>query len=155
MKTKIYIILLFMVTSVFAQTGNISGTVIDERTQKPLIGTNVIILDTNFGASTDADGNYFITDIPVGTYRMRFDFIGYEPVLKTDIVVISANPATVNAELAESVLEGEVVTVTAGYFTQEEKIQTSTIGLSREEIRRFPEVLKMLLEQFLLYPELQ
>jgi len=31
-----------------------------------------------------------------------------------------------------------VVTVTAGYFTQEEKIQTSTIGLSREEIRRFP-----------------
>ncbi len=35
-------------------------------------------------------------------------------------------------------MEGEIVTVTAGYFTQEEKIQTSTIGLSREEIRRFP-----------------
>jgi len=119
-------------------TGSISGTVIDERTQKPLIGTNVIVLDTNFGASTDIDGNYFISNIPVGTYRLRFDFIGYEPQLKTDVVVISANPVTVNTDLSESVLEGEIVTVTAGYFTQEEKIQTSTIGLSREEIRRFP-----------------
>jgi hypothetical protein len=119
-------------------TGNVSGTVIDERTQKPLIGTNVILLDTNYGASTDEDGIYFISNIPVGTYRMRFDYIGYEPQLKTDVVVISANPTTVNVQLIESALEGDIVTVTAGYFTQEEKIQTSTIGLSREEIRRFP-----------------
>jgi len=139
MRTKVYIILILMTAVIFGQTtGTISGTVIDFRTKSPLIGTNVIILDTNLGASTDIDGNYFITNVPVGTYRMRFDFIGYKPILKTDIVVISANPTTVNASLTESVLEGEGVTVTAGYFTQEEKIQTSTIGLSREEIRRFP-----------------
>jgi len=119
-------------------TGTISGRVIDERSQKPLIGTNVIVLDANFGTSTDQDGNFVISNIPVGTYRLRFDFIGYEPQLKTDVVVISANPVTVNIELSESILEGEVVTVTGGYFTQEKKIQTSTIGLSKEEIRRFP-----------------
>jgi hypothetical protein len=118
--------------------GSISGTVFDERTKKPLIGTNVIVLDTEFGASTDLNGNYFIDEIPVGTYRLRFDYIGYEPQLKTDVVVISANPVNVNIELTESVIEGEALTVTAGYFTQEEKIQASTIGLSREEIRRFP-----------------
>ncbi|MFC1565628.1 TonB-dependent receptor domain-containing protein [Candidatus Neomarinimicrobiota bacterium] len=139
-KYKILSIGLALITSaIYAQiTGSISGTVVDKRTQKPLIGTNVIVLDTNFGASTDIDGNFFITGVPVGTYRLRFDFIGYESVLKTDVVVITANPANVNAELTESVLEGEIVTVTAGYFNQEEKIQTSTIGLSREEIRRFP-----------------
>ena len=139
MKKIIIIILAISTTLLTAQvTGKISGTVIDKRTQQPLIGTNVIVLDTNFGTSTDIDGNYFINNIPVGTYRLRFDFIGYKPQLKTDVVVISANPVAVNAELTESILEGEVVTVTAGYFTQEEKIQTSTIGLSREEIRRFP-----------------
>jgi len=139
MKKLIIIILAISTTLLTAQvTGKISGTVLDERSQKPLIGTNVIVLDTNFGASTDIDGNYFIDNIPVGTYRLRFDFIGYKPQLRTDVVVISANPVTVNTELSESVLEGEVVTVTAGYFTQEEKTQTSTIGLSREEIRRFP-----------------
>ena len=118
--------------------GSISGIVIDEKIKSPLIGTNVIVLGTSYGASTDASGNYFIPNIPVGTYRMRFDYIGYESQLKTDIVIISANPTTVNVELTESIIEGEGVTVTAGYFTQEEKIQTSTIGLSREEIRRFP-----------------
>ena len=137
MKTKL-LLLLATITMLYGQTGSINGRVIDERTQRPLIGTNVIVLDTNFGASTDINGNYFISNIPVGTYRLRFDFIGYEPQLKTDVVVITANPVTVNTELSESVLDGEVVTVTAGYFTQEEKIQTSTIGLSREEIRRFP-----------------
>ena len=139
MKSKYLLGLIFLISSIYAQaTGSISGRVIDERNKKSLIGTNVVVLDTDFGASTDINGNYFIEDIPVGTYRLRFDYIGYEPQLKTDVVVISANPVTVNIELKESILEGEVVTVTAGYFTQEEKIQASTIGLSREEIRRFP-----------------
>ncbi len=139
MKYKYLLGLIILIGSIQAQaTGSISGTVLDERSKKPLIGTNVIVLDTDFGASTDLNGNYFIENIPVGTYRLRFDYIGYEPQLKTDVVVISANPVTVNIELKESILEGEVVTVTAGYFTQEEKIQASTIGLSREEIRRFP-----------------
>lgn len=131
--------LLFIVTSIYAQAfGSISGIIIDERTKKPLIGTNIIVLDTNYGTSTDLNGYYFINNVPVGTYRLRYDYIGYEPQLKTDVVVISANPTAVNVEMRESVIESEAVTVTAGYFTQEEKIQTSTIGLSREEIRRFP-----------------
>jgi hypothetical protein len=139
-KLKYYILSIIGFTNLIVaqNTGAISGTVIDERNKKPLIGTNVIVLDTNFGASTDGNGTYFIENIPVGTYRLRFDYIGYESQLKTDIVVISANPITVNAQLKESLIKGESVTVTAGYFTQEEKIQTSTIGLSREEIRRFP-----------------
>ncbi|MCI0515711.1 hypothetical protein L0128_21060, partial [candidate division KSB1 bacterium] len=40
--------------------------------------------------------------------------------------------------MESSYLEGEAVAVTAGYFVEEEKVQPSTIGLSREEIRRFP-----------------
>jgi len=74
---RIIIGLTIITSALIAQiTGSISGTVIDERTQKPLIGTNIIVLDTNFGASTDINGNYFISNIPVGTYRLRFDFIG-------------------------------------------------------------------------------
>ena len=72
---KTLLMVVSLISSIYPQTtGNISGTVIDERTKKPLIGTNVIVLDTNFGASTDINGNYFISNIPVGTYRLRFDF---------------------------------------------------------------------------------
>ena len=98
----------------------------------------MLVLDTQRGASTDLSGVYTINKIPVGTYRLRFDYIGYESILKTDVVVISANPVNINAELTESFIEGQEVLVTAGYFVEEEKIQPSTIALSREEIRRFP-----------------
>ncbi|MBD3290424.1 TonB-dependent receptor plug domain-containing protein [candidate division KSB1 bacterium] len=141
MKRLNWLILSIFIISTTASAknvGTISGTVLDARTKQPLVAVNVRVLDTERGAITDLDGNYTISNVPVGTYRLKFEYIGYSPVLKTDIVVKSARPAFVNAELTETVIEGEEVTVTAGYFVEEEKIQPSTIGLSREEIRRFP-----------------
>ena len=139
MKKAILFILIFVV-STFAQTprGSISGTVIDAQTKEPLIGVNVLVLDTQYGASTDIEGRYTIENVPVGAYRLRFDYIGYESILKTDVIVRSARAEVVNAELKQSLIEGEEVVVTAGYFVDEERVQPSTIGLSREEIRRFP-----------------
>lgn len=139
---KVYYSLMFMLIFVLGaqaqERGTITGKVIDSRTKEPLIGVNVIIVDSNRGTTTDLDGNYTIANVPVGTYRLRFTYIGYEILFKTDIVVKTVRPAQVNVEMTESVIEGEEVTVTAGYFVEEEKIQPSTIGLSREEIRRYP-----------------
>jgi len=139
LNTLLLFLLLLIASKAYGEnTGTITGRAIDARTKEPLVGTNVLVLDTNRGASTDLGGRYTIRDIPVGMYRLRFDFIGYESVFKTDIVVISANPVNVNAELTETIIEGQAVTITAGYFITEEKGQPSTIGLSSEEIRRFP-----------------
>ncbi|MBN2008636.1 TonB-dependent receptor [candidate division KSB1 bacterium] len=118
--------------------GNINGKVIDARTKEPLIGVNVLVLGTDRGAATDFEGNYKIENIPVGTYRLRFDYIGFESLSKTDVVVISARHTVINVQLKESIIEGQEVTVTAGYFIEEKNVQPSTLGLSREEIRRFP-----------------
>jgi len=115
-------------------TGTISGTVIDARTKEPLIGANVIIVDTQRGASTNLEGEYTITNVPIGTYRLRFDYIGYTSVFETDVVVIAARPVFRNVEMESGFIEGEEVTVTAGYFFDEEKTQPSTIGLSRADL---------------------
>ena len=118
--------------------GVISGRILDAATKEALVGVNVVVLDTNLGAATDADGNYIIERVPVGVYRIKITYLGYEPVLKTDIVVRTARPVFVNAEMEQTVLEGEAVVVTAGYFGKEEQTAPSTIALTREEIRRFP-----------------
>ena len=141
MKKYILFALVFLTITgnVRSQGGNsIIGKIIDSRTKEPLIGVNVIVLDTNRGASSDGDGNYIIYNVPVGVYRLRFDYIGYTQVFKTDVVVKTSRPTFVNVELEESIIAGEEIVVTAGYFVEEEKTQTSTIALSQEEIRRFP-----------------
>ncbi|MCF7805407.1 MAG: TonB-dependent receptor [Candidatus Marinimicrobia bacterium] len=120
------------------QTGVIQGTVVDAKTQEPLIGVNVVVVDTDLGASTDMEGFYRITGVPIGTERLRFSYIGYETLLRTDVIVTRNKPAQENAELQPQAVEGEEVVVTAGYFEELRKAQTSKIQLSKEEIRRFP-----------------
>ena len=141
MKYKLFNILTLLILAlpVFsATTSSITGTVTDTRSKEPLIGVNVVVVGTQLGASTDLEGNFIIKKVPVGKYQLRFDYIGYTSVMKTDVVVKTSRQTVLNAQMQETLLEGEAVTVTAGYFVEEEKIQTSTIALTREEIRRFP-----------------
>jgi hypothetical protein len=48
-------------------TGKITGNVIDGESGEPLIGVNVILETTSFGAATNKKGEYFILNVPVGT----------------------------------------------------------------------------------------
>ena len=51
-------------------TGKISGKVTDVSTGEPLVGANVMIAGTVFGASTDEVGDNFINNIPPGSYEV-------------------------------------------------------------------------------------
>jgi len=66
-----------MVPVALAQSGDITGTVTDSQTGEVLPGTNVFIPEANRGASTDADGEFTISNVPAGTYELRVTFIGY------------------------------------------------------------------------------
>jgi hypothetical protein len=118
--------------------GLITGKVVDMRTKEPLIGVNVLIVGLSLGASTNESGNFTIRNVPIGTYNLKFNYIGYTTLFKSDIIVKKVKPALLEVELTEGFIEGEEVTVTAGYFIEETMTQPSTLGLSREEIRRFP-----------------
>lgn len=90
---KIYFIryrllLLFVLLSfgAFAQTGSITGRVIDE-TNQPLPGATVSIKGTTNGSPTDADGYFKINNVRNGQYTLVISFIGYNTL---------EQPATVN-----------------------------------------------------------
>ncbi len=120
------------------EKGSITGRVVDAKTKKAMIGANIVVMNTNLGAAANLDGDFTINNVPVGLYQVKFTFIGYEPLVKTDVVVKSAKPTYLNAELREDVVQQEAITVTAGYFVESAKVQPSTIALTQEEIRRFP-----------------
>jgi len=127
------------ITAVYAQDdGIIRGRVLDAQTREPLAGVNVLVLDSERGAATDLEGRFLIDKLSPGTYRLEFDYVGYTSQKITDIVVSPVKPVVLNIKLMELLIETEKITVTAGYFVEETMTQPSTLGLSREEIRRFP-----------------
>lgn len=135
---KSLILLILSLISIYPQTGTIEGITLDKATLTPLIGTNVILLNTTMGASSDAEGRFIIKNVPVGNYTIQFRMIGYTSFTKTDVIVRSSRVTSVSAELSEQALETDQVVVSAGYFRLNDTQPLSIIALSGEEIRRAP-----------------
>jgi hypothetical protein len=138
MKSKYYLIMLLILSTARAQIGNVNGTVLDEATQQPLPGVNVIIEGTSLGAASDLDGNFTVADILAGIYNVRFSAIGYKPLVKLNIRISSNRPATIKAELVQQVVELEGITVTREYFEKEKDAIVSSRTVDLNEIRRDP-----------------
>ncbi|MBN1466506.1 TonB-dependent receptor, partial [candidate division KSB1 bacterium] len=117
-------------------TGSIKGQVVESDTKAPLPGANVSILNSTLGAAADNQGFFVIADVPAGSYSLQFQFIGYQKVVKTDVIVKSNRVTTVNAELRFAVVEMQGITVTGGYFSETDAQAVSAINFSNEEIRR-------------------
>ncbi|MEQ8926594.1 MAG: TonB-dependent receptor [Fulvivirga sp.] len=63
-----------------AQTGSVSGSVIDTDTNEPLIGATILIKGTNKGSISDLNGQYLIKSVPVGKQTVLITYIGYEKI---------------------------------------------------------------------------
>lgn len=90
MKT-LYTLLLMMIIALrsVAQTGEIAGTVLDEKKQ-PIIGAVIQLTRGGInkgGAVTDYDGKYLIKPLDPGSYTLVVNYIGYVKVTVNDIVV--------------------------------------------------------------------
>lgn len=71
--------LLLLNTAVFA--GNpvmfVNGNVTDKSSHETLAGVEVRVKGTNIVAYTDFDGNFFLPDLPAGTYELEFHYLTY------------------------------------------------------------------------------
>ena len=119
-KPTVLFLTLLLSAGISAQSprGNITGTVFDASTNEPLMGANVLVLDSNFGAAADENGFFLIENVTAGTYAVRADVIGYTSVTIPDVVVSPARPARLEFKLKETVIEVSGVTVRPDYFTE-------------------------------------
>lgn len=121
------------------ETGGIRGKIIDQNTKSPLGGANVMVLETNLGATTDTDGFYLIPSIEEGIYKIRVSYIGYDNFIKPDIRVVRNKTTHVEEiQLTESLLESETITITAGIFQDNPDNPISNYNITAEEIKRSP-----------------
>ena len=134
-----YLSLIPLLTLALSQTtGKISGVIVEEDSNEPLPGANIYLVNTSYGTASDASGRFTIINIPPGKYVLKVDMIGYKSV-QMDELIISVNRTTsLDIEMDQTVIEGEVVTVEVSRLTQK-KDQTGTIkNISSEEIDALP-----------------
>lgn len=134
-----YLFLIPLLTLALSQTtGKISGVIVEEDSNEPLPGANIYLVNTSYGTASDASGRFTIINIPPGKYVLKVDMIGYKSI-QMDELIISVNRTTsLDIEMDQTVIEGEVVTVEVSRLTQK-KDQTGTIkNISSEEIDALP-----------------
>jgi hypothetical protein len=56
----------------------ISGNVVDQKTHETLAGVQVHVKATTISVYTDFDGNFFLPDLPRGSYELEFNYITYK-----------------------------------------------------------------------------
>jgi outer membrane receptor protein involved in Fe transport len=132
------LIFIFPSCLISSTTGKIAGKVIDEKTNEPLTGANIVIVGTNFGAAADVNGNFYIINIPPGLYNVRTSMIGYSPVIMEAVRVSVNATSNLDFKLPPQVIEGETVVVTASAISFK-KDQTSAVrNVSSDQIEALP-----------------
>lgn len=135
-----FILLSFLLfTEIFAgTTGKLAGMVRDKKTGEPLVGANVILVGTTWGAATDVDGYYVLLNVPAGTYTVEFNYLGYKTVRVENVRIVPDITKQLNVDMEPTVLQGEVIEVVAQkpFF---EKTATNTIKvMEADEIQKVP-----------------
>jgi len=107
------IALVLLPTMIFAQstTAKLAGVVADAD-GNPLVGANVVVEGSNLGAATDELGRYYILDVPVGTYDLRAEYIGFTTVIESGVRTSVGFTTSVDFNLDVAAVAGQAVTVT-------------------------------------------
>ena len=89
--------------SIFAQTGDIQGTVYQRGTEKPVAGADVRITETEQTEKTDENGIFRFTELPEGTYTFVVTHSTETAPTAVSVAISSGDTTEVKVYLGEAV----------------------------------------------------
>lgn len=111
-------------SNVIQQERIIQGTVLEEGTNEPLVGVNVVVKGTTIGTTTDIDGKYSIK-IPSDKAILVFSYIGQ----KTEEYSVKGLNFLNVIMKSDATMLSEVVVYT-GYMTQKKADLTGSVAMA-------------------------
>ena len=114
-----------------AQMGSLSGSVIDQATGEPLVGVTVLFPELTRGAPTDINGEYRIDNVPVGTYQVRFSYVGYLTVTNNVAIQSGVNSLNILMRLDATGLNEVIITGVGSIERQAFTGSASTVRADR------------------------
>ncbi len=120
----------------------IKGIVTDNETKVPLIGANIVLLNTNplKGTITGLQGDFRFTGIPVGRYDIKISYLGYDESYLPNVLVSSGKEVFLEIQLTESISKLDEVVISANRH-KEKPLNTMAVVSARpfnvEETQRY------------------
>ncbi|MCK4358665.1 MAG: TonB-dependent receptor [Candidatus Cloacimonetes bacterium] len=140
-KLLLTILLLFtIVTNLLSaeKIGGLSGWITDKETKKPITGVAVMVEDS-IRYISDEKGRYIIHNIPIGSYQITFNRLGYKTQTKTNIFVKPNRNTILNVSLHLEAIKMSGITVkNKQFFIEIPDAPVSSKNLDVEEIRLQP-----------------
>lgn len=129
------ILAVLVVSSALAgTTGKIAGRVVDRDSGEPLPGVSVLIKGSATGAATNIQGEFFIINVPPGTYDLRATLVGYGPVEVQNIKVSVDLTTTADFELSTETIDMGTITVEAERPLIEKDVTSSRTTIAPTQI---------------------
>jgi len=134
----VFCVALVVSTASAGITGKLAGKVKDKETGEPLVGASVVIQGTTFGAAADVQGEFYILNIPSGTYTVRISAIGYQTVAFNNVQISADVTTRLDAELSSSAVQVREVIVQAERPLVEKSVTSTVRRQTSQEIQTLP-----------------
>ncbi len=134
MQLRATVFLLLTISSFLrAQTGLITGSVVDSDSKEKLIGATVRVSEAGVGSSTDLNGFYAVRNLQPGKYTVVFSYLGYQDVTIKDVEVKGGERVTLDVVMSTNALVMSEVTIV-------EYRKTNTVAAVLLEVRQSKQV---------------
>jgi TonB-dependent starch-binding outer membrane protein SusC len=108
-------------------TGSITGLVLEQGTQRPIPGAQVVVQGTGLQALTNEGGRYLILNVPAGPQEVRVQTIGFSAQPQS-VTVRAGEATTLNFTLQQQAIALDEVVVTGTAGTQVRRAQPAVIA---------------------------
>ena len=110
-----------------AQEGTITGTVTEEGSGAPVPFAQIVVVGTQRGTLTGADGSYRIANVNPGEVQVSASSIGFRSAVQT-ATVVSGETVTVDFLMSQSAIALDEILVTGTAGRQERRAQAASVA---------------------------
>ncbi len=141
-KSILLIVVLFIyfhINLIAQNNGTIRGFVYTKDDGEPVLFTNVYLKNTTIGASTDVNGFFTISKVPVGSYTLTISYLGYD-TLYENITVKNEDLINKKFYLTKGSIQLQEFTASAEQQSKTEETKVSVNKIDPVIINKLPSV---------------
>lgn len=138
MRVSFLILLILIFNSLlYANTdGILEGKIVDRDSKESLVGVTVAIIGTSIGVATDVEGYFRISNLPAGTYDVRFSSVGYQPMVYKKVLIRTNLRTKVSIELIPTTVELGEIEVLAERPLIEKDVTSTSFSIGSTQLER-------------------